>query len=559
MKCPSCGAEQPDGELVCFECNNYLNLSEEELDRVERFRLSTHTELLCAMFCDISGFTVLANQSLVHSQKILSIHGAIVQAIVERDRAGEVVNTAGDGVLAVFANPAVAVECALRMHEVTTQYYAGVLKDEHVLRALHQAGLKPTPAAHDPQHFIHIGMHLGIVTRGGRTSRDVFGHNVNVACRLCDLASRGQTYMSEAVYDNARLIIGDRADLRWQTWKELPIRGIATPMSVVGVAQQPYHPILPPRGIKLSAMKKPLLRNPLALAGAGLVVVAAIALAISVLGHTPKTNIAEPAPPARPAPTATPAEETLPPVVATFSTLPDEPEPAAEDTPPAIPAGEQGSASVSTVLAPPSTANESSTATVFPPTVAPDAPKNPPLPPADREVRRALPILLRGGAPIALGAGPDKRLTGTLNVMRGKEALLIAVGVDVHAEGTAAMTLLVDGNSDGKLNSESDPPIFDVLLRRGGPGGDTAGLQCLSLKDGKPATPLAEPKGYAARAVHHSNRTIWVFRVPLDDLGASSGMYVKFRAEYQPDGPEGAPLYHPPSPTGTQLREIAIP
>ncbi|MHB9023122.1 MAG: adenylate/guanylate cyclase domain-containing protein [Armatimonadota bacterium] len=559
MKCPSCGASQPDGELVCQECNNYLNLSEAELDRVERFRLSTHTELLCVMFCDISGFTRLADQSQSHSQKVLAVHAAIVQAISEEDRAGEVVNTAGDGLLVVFANPAVAAECALRMHEATHQFYSGTLTNDHIIHALQKAGQKPHAGLHDVPHRIHIGLHLGIVTRGGRTSRDVFGHNVNICCRLCDLAGPGQTYMSVPVYDNARLIMGERAGLEWKTWKDLPIRGISAPMTVMGVVQQPLHQILPPRGVKLPAHPLFDFRVP-AVTAAGISAVLVIGLIVSLTAMRPKPQPM----PAPVTPVVRKTEEVLPPLVAMVADTPETPIQQTM-TPTAASATNYATGSATnSVSLQPSASSAVSTATLPVPKTAPDSTQpNEPGSAAnaidDQDISRVFPQLLKAGSPNRLSSG-ETDLWGTLAAMKGKEGLLVAAGVDEHAKPEALMSLVLDGNFDGKLNSEGAPPLFDIMVSVNGPGAPAREVHAYPLKDGKLGKEITLPVGCLARALTHGTRTVWIFRVPYKELGVSGGMSVNFKVIYQPDGTAGADVYvHPPSADGTRLRQIIIP
>lgn len=561
MRCPSCGAEQPETELVCMECHNYLNLSEEELDRVERYRLSTHTELLCVMFCDVSGFTTVANASLSESQRILALHGAIVNTLIERDQSGEIVNTAGDGILAVFANPATAVECALRIHEAVFRYYQGILQDADILTAIQARELKRTPGAHDMQHRVHVGLHLGIVTRGGRTSRDVFGHNVNIACRLCDLGGPGQTYMSPPVYDNARLIIGDRTELSWQSWDELPIRGIATPMTVWGVAQKPIHQLTSPRGAATKARGR--VRVSLALVAVGLLaaVVVGVLAGSTLIRNKTKAPLGATVPTpntgrmsAAPAQADTP----LPPVIALTVEPGDDETPVATgegETAPPTPSGE--------TPAPPVDANATGTAVTQPPLAQPEKVTPPaaeaetPPPSSDPEIKRYFPLLLKYRKIIEFGDG-SRKVNGALTVIRGKSSLLIAVGVDEQADKDAHMAITFDGNNDGKLQSEDASPYLDLQVSAAGPGAEGSKPAVLPLKDGAPGDPLPAIPAIAGRAVHHGTGTVWIFRVPYDELGTAFGMTLKFRLDYTKSENDDA-VYHPTSLDGAKLRDLVIP
>jgi predicted ATPase/class 3 adenylate cyclase/Tfp pilus assembly protein PilF len=248
MLCPACHSRQTGQSLTCDHCGALLNLSSQELGLVERFRLRAQTEMLCIIFCDISGYTRISSHDHALATRLLTLHHTLTRIVCERDHAGEVVNTAGDGVLAVFANPATAVERALELQAATWHFQHNTLPPE-LLRPLLAAKVDLTPLPPGETYALHAGLHLGLVTRGGQTARDVFGHNVNVACRLCSMAGPNQIYVTASVYENARLILGEQADLYWQVWEHLPVRGLSQPVDIIGAARSPYATITPPRGV----------------------------------------------------------------------------------------------------------------------------------------------------------------------------------------------------------------------------------------------------------------------------------------------------------------------
>ncbi|HOS43872.1 MAG TPA: hypothetical protein PK794_09300, partial [Armatimonadota bacterium] len=390
----------------------------------------------------------------------------------------------------------------------------------------------------------------------------VFGHNVNIACRLCDLGAPGQTYMSTPVYDNARLIIGDRADLRWLAWEELPIRGIAAPMTVVGVAQHPYYEILPPRGIN-TAKRTGGLKVPLAMAAAGLAVAVLIGGAVGVMMKR--------GPSASPVTVATPmaarsGEEPLPPVVATVAD-PLEEEPADPDAPAPSPDGDtsppDGEAAPPDAEAPGTETDPHAAATATAVTLTPTPDPSPPpataepkTPAMDPDIKAYFPHLLKPGAPITLGDGAGANVPGTLTIIRAKGALLVAVGVEEPTTAESRLALVVDGNRDNRLQSERESPFLDLMLSAAGPGAETPPA-LLALKDGSPGDPLTV-HGAAGRVTTQGRRTVWMFRVPFSALGVTSGMRVNFRVDYAADT-EAAVLRHPPGADGRGLRELAIP
>jgi class 3 adenylate cyclase len=519
MHCPTCGTRSSENDVICQKCGALLAISQEELERVERYRLTQNRDLLSILYIDISGFTRIANRSMLISQKLLAVHTALVTAIVERDRQGEVVNTAGDGILAVFSNPAVATELALEMQSSAYLYQQGTLAemdDDYRTKALVTAGLSPQPAPGDEEYLIHIGINLGLVTRGGRTSRDIFGHNVNVACRLCSLADRGQIYLSEAVYDNARLILDERTDLEWKVWKDMPIRGLAAPLTIVAVAQRPYNTILPPRGsrslfpLRWSEKKLPVM------AAAAIPVI----LAVGLIGLAIQRNQARR--PAAPAPAPVSAVNAAGTAV-TQTMLPD--------APPASETNVAGSA-VNVTLPPP---DAHPTAVPLPPLAATAV--------ASTEIAQVDAQSIAAGTTVQLMNGPDL-LPARAAAFAGRNAILVAVGVDSPVGSLAEMDLLIDGDGDNALNTRNASPGTDFLMRVAGPEG--AGQpRFLAVNDGLPGEPLTITEGMEASERRNGLWTLWIFRVPFRALGAVQRTSINIGFRYRPEGPEGDTLTYP--------------
>ena len=531
MKCPSCGAQNYETELVCQQCGVLLALTPEEIERVERYRISANTEILCVMFADVSGFSGIANNSLSHSQRVLAVHMALSQAIIERDRVGEIVNTAGDGILAVFSNPATATERALELHAAVHLYHQGSITEGYLANALRTAKLPLHPNVDDEEYKIHIGLHLGLVTRGGRTSRDVFGHNVNVACRFCSLAGSGQTYVSTAVYDNARLILGGREDLEWQQWKDQEIRGLTESMDVFGVAQRPFNVITQPRGSKPVEEKKPP-----RLAGRSLLVPAITVAALLLIGgvaaylgmHRPP-----PPPPDKPSEIVAAGRraDKLSPLV-----------PVALELTPA------GYTAVNVSVLPPTNAAGSATNVSLPvPGEAKSALDAAALENFDAAVMQRPEV-----EKIAFGE-TEQTQVGSIFAIRGKDAILLAVAVDHHAHEKAEMSLLLDGDCNEQLQSQSATPFLDVLLKVGLPDSPQKEATLYKLEKEQPGIPL-RPRGMTARAFFTEKETIWLFRLP-DTQFDQANQYANFVLRYQPEGADG--IEYPPMGQGG-LRRLAI-
>jgi len=111
-------------------------------------------------------------------QELRRSHDTLVQRIVERDRAGEVIKWTGDGVIALFNAPSVAVERAIEIQE-----------------AMHELS----------QLKVRIGIDVGEVRveRRPNGSVDVFGAHVDWAARTMSLADGGHICVTGPVYRDA--------------------------------------------------------------------------------------------------------------------------------------------------------------------------------------------------------------------------------------------------------------------------------------------------------------------------------------------------------------------
>ena len=98
--------------------------------------------------------------------------GEAIEPAIE-DRGGEIVKRLGDGLMAVFDDPAEAVEAALE---------AG------------PAAAKVKVAGHSPE--LRAGVHLG---KPRKVSGDYFGVDVNVAARVADAGRGGEVLITEPV------------------------------------------------------------------------------------------------------------------------------------------------------------------------------------------------------------------------------------------------------------------------------------------------------------------------------------------------------------------------
>jgi class 3 adenylate cyclase len=176
------------------------------LDEVEEFltgirpKPSTDRVLATVLFTDLVGSTQLATQlGDAAWAELLARHDTAIRAELDRYD-GEEIDTAGDGVLALFDGPARAIRCGLSI--------AG---------ALERLGLQ-----------VRSGVHTGEVERPrGDKPR---GIAVHVGARVMSLASAGEVFVSGTTYD---LVAG--SGLEFEDRGEHVLKGLEGPRRVYAV------------------------------------------------------------------------------------------------------------------------------------------------------------------------------------------------------------------------------------------------------------------------------------------------------------------------------------
>ncbi len=128
---------------------------------------------LTFLFTDIEGSTRLWEQHGDAMRRALAQHDALLRESVEK-RGGSVVKTTGDGMLAVFDEPAVAIAAAVGAQEALE---SAVWGDTGALR-------------------VRMAVHCGPATE---REGDYYGTTLNRAARIMALAHGGQIVASEAV------------------------------------------------------------------------------------------------------------------------------------------------------------------------------------------------------------------------------------------------------------------------------------------------------------------------------------------------------------------------
>ena len=177
---------------------------------------SEETSLAVILFEDIERSTALKRAVTKRTdedafQRLRRKHDATVKRIVERDGAGEVIKWTGDGMIALFQVPSVAVERAIEIQE-----------------AMHQ----------DTPIKVRIGIDMGEirVERRPEGGSDVFGAHVDWAARTMSLADGGHVCVTGAVYRDAFAWI-TKARIAWKKHGHYRVKAGEAPLEIF----QPYN------------------------------------------------------------------------------------------------------------------------------------------------------------------------------------------------------------------------------------------------------------------------------------------------------------------------------
>ena len=155
---------------------------------------------------DIAGYSRLMGLDELGTLRRLRARRAILDGLIARHH-GRIFNTAGDSVVADFASPVDAVECAV------------AVQDAIAAENVRHPG--------EPMLF-RIGVHLGDVIVDGS---NLLGDGVNIAARLQGLAEPGGICLSGAVRDQ----VGTRLPVSFVPLGEQRVKNIAEPVRVFQV------------------------------------------------------------------------------------------------------------------------------------------------------------------------------------------------------------------------------------------------------------------------------------------------------------------------------------
>jgi class 3 adenylate cyclase/tetratricopeptide (TPR) repeat protein len=246
LACPSCKAKIPLGKKFCGECGQNLTLLSEQapkefsfdqkIEKIQKYlpkgltekilsqrnRIEGERKQVTVMFCDMQGFTSLAE--LLGIEEAYAIIDQIYEILIHKvhDYEGTVNEMTGDGIMALFGAPVAledapqrAIRSSLAIHREMAKF------SDHFKREKKEA----------PPVKMRIGIHTGPVVVGtvGNDLRVEFkavGDTVNLASRMEGLAVAGTTYITE---DTFKLTEGL---FRFEAVGEKQIKGKKEPVKV---------------------------------------------------------------------------------------------------------------------------------------------------------------------------------------------------------------------------------------------------------------------------------------------------------------------------------------
>ena len=159
------------------------------------------------LFADIHGYSRLMNKDELGTYERVTRSIALIETLID-DYGGRVVQTAGDGVLALFEDACEALKFAVEMQRE--------FRNDGVWNADGDA------------IAFRIGINEGEVLIG---EHGIHGHDVNIAARIQMIAKPGGICISAAVHD----IVRDSTDLSMQTLGAKRLRNITDPVEVFAV------------------------------------------------------------------------------------------------------------------------------------------------------------------------------------------------------------------------------------------------------------------------------------------------------------------------------------
>ena len=164
-------------------------------------------KLVAILHADVKGYSRLMEEDEVGTLRTLTTYRAVTDSLIEQHR-GRIVGTAGDSILAEFASPVEAVQCAVEIQQAFRS---------------RNADLPP-----NRRMEFRIGINVGDVMVEGP---QIYGDGVNIAARLEALAEGGGICISGTVYDQ----VENKLPLLYESLGEQTVKNIKKPVRMYRV------------------------------------------------------------------------------------------------------------------------------------------------------------------------------------------------------------------------------------------------------------------------------------------------------------------------------------
>ncbi|KKK66997.1 hypothetical protein LCGC14_2958480, partial [marine sediment metagenome] len=246
MKCPKCQSENPEGSKFCVECGNKIEIIcpscgsvnsprfkfcnecgqkinlpaeasppkdlsfDEKLEKIQKYlpkgitekilaqrdRIEGERKQITVMFCDMEGFTHLAEK--LGPEEAYSIMDQVYEILIHKvhDYEGTVNEMTGDGIMALYGAPIALEDAPLRAIRSAYSIHREIARFKDRTKQEKE---------NFPPLKMRIGIHTGPVVVGtlGNDLRVEFkavGDTVNLASRMEGLAEPGSKYVSEDTF-----------------------------------------------------------------------------------------------------------------------------------------------------------------------------------------------------------------------------------------------------------------------------------------------------------------------------------------------------------------------
>jgi class 3 adenylate cyclase len=237
------------------EQNHFIIFDKQQLALIDEFRKRRNTSVLTIMFTDMKGYTQMTEEKGdEYSNRMVDLHDALLERIIETEGAGKVLRHIGDSILAIFSEPSTAVERALLIQEEIRKFNRELAEVE--------------PLA------VRIGLHMGQITVKDDINPDIFGRHVNRASRVEGLADGGQVFVTYNVLDSAKgwLVGKQQEKIAWTSHGQYRLKGIDEAIEIFEVYHEGKVEPRAPRGVKREQNRLLLLIPMVLVLAAGLVV-----------------------------------------------------------------------------------------------------------------------------------------------------------------------------------------------------------------------------------------------------------------------------------------------